>query len=127
MHPIFNHLFMDGLGLGAGIMGTLGGTEVAKLISDNILSNNFSIFSTVSGFDTQSLSVSGFNLFYLRVIFNNDKCLEYITPAQRIYVYRTTVNNGSSNTTYTISWDGSSIEGTRSLILLQTWLLVGIQ
>ena len=118
---------MDGLGLGAGIMGTLGGTEVAKLISDNILSNNFSIFSTASGFDTQSLSVSGFNLFYLRVILNSDKCLEYITTARRIYVYRTTVNNGSSNTTYTISWSGSSIEGSRSLSLLQTWLLVGIQ
>ena len=117
---------MDGLGLGTGVMGALGGTEVAKLISDNILANNFSMFSTASGFDTQSLSVSGFNLFYLRAMIGNN-CLEYITTARLIYVYTISVNTGNGTNFYNITWNGSSINGTRSINTTQTWLLVGIQ
>ena len=122
---------MDGLGLGAGIMGALGGTEVSKLISDNILSNNFKIATLSSSGISVSASVSSFTLLYLyficNYIFNNGN--GGMTSDQTIFsgIVR---QDSTIRVSYYASWDSGLLKhidyGT-PISVASTVFIVGIQ
>lgn len=97
---------MDGLGLGAGIMGALGGTELAKLISDNILAGNYRVYSTDKSVSSSSFTIPNFNLFYFEARCFNDFYFSGILPKEHIYIYR---KYGQDITNY-IDWDGTTLK-----------------
>lgn len=101
---------MDGLGLGAGIMGALGGTELAKLISDNILAGNYLVFSTSNSLSNIDFTIPNFNLFYFEARCFNSYYFSGILPKKRIYIYM----QYNQNATNYIEWDGSTLKSNMS-------------
>lgn len=112
---------MDGLGLSSGIMGALGGTELAKLISDNILAGNYRVFSTDKTLNNVSFTIPNFNLFYFEAQCFNNFYFSGILSKRDTYIYVTY----TQNTTNTIEWDGSVLKS--SLSGQQYYFLVAIQ
>ena len=117
----FIYQIMDGLGLGAGIMGVLGGTELAKLISDNILAGNYRIFSTDKNVSGLSFTIPNFNLFYFEARCFNEFYFSGILSKRDTYIYV----RYNQNSTDTIEWDGSVLKS--SLGGQQYYFLAAIQ
>ena len=112
---------MDGLGLGAGIIGALGGTELAKLISDNILAGNYRVYSTDKSVNNVNFTIPNFNLFYFEARCFNEFYFSGILPKKDIYIYV----KYTQNATDTIEWDGSVLKS--SLGGQQYYFLAAIQ
>ena len=98
---------MDGLGLSFGIMGALGGTELAKLISDNILAGNYRVYSTDKNFSDISFTIPNFNLFYFEARCFNDFYFSGILQKKKIIIY---VRYTDQNHTNYIEWDGNVLD-----------------
>ena len=112
---------MDGFGLGAGIMGALGGTELAKLISDNILAGNYRVYSTNKSVDSVSFTIPNFNLFYFEARCFNEFYFSGILSKRNTYIYV----RYDQNATHTIEWNGSVLKS--SLGGQQYYFLAAIQ